>query len=128
LVPVLGQLDLPDALALDTALTVGAQALKDAGSDAPLETRRSWALGDLARAATGHGTLFDGVAFDGAASPQPGGECTLATGTWVPAGPAGATPPATPPSRPHWNGKGASPPNVKLFIHLPSSTFFTPGT
>src|SRR5699024_6574794 len=59
--------------------------------------------------------------------PQPGGECTLATGTWVPAGPAGATPPATPPSRPHWNGKGASPPNVKLFIHLPSSTFFTPG-
>src|SRR5699024_11545695 len=50
-------LDLPVALALEAAITAGAQALADAGSDAPVNTRRSWALGDLARAASGHGTL-----------------------------------------------------------------------
>lgn len=98
-------LDLPDALALDAALSVGAQALADAGSDAPLEVRRSWALGDLARSASGQGTL---LAASAPALCSCGG---TAPGPWVPAQ-------ATVGERPHWNGKGASPPGIKLFIHL----------
>ena len=126
-VPMLGHLDLPDALALDAALTAGAQALKDAGSDAPLGTRRSWALGDLARSATGYGTLFPESFSDGgpALSPQ---AADLPEGTWVPAGLSGAAPPTQPSPRPFWNGKGASPPGVKLFIHLPHSAVSAPPT
>src|SRR5699024_4376617 len=45
IVAVQAALDLPDALALEAAITAGAQALADAGSDASLGTRRSWALG-----------------------------------------------------------------------------------
>ncbi|HLR57183.1 MAG TPA: HNH endonuclease signature motif containing protein [Beutenbergiaceae bacterium] len=125
IVPVLGHMDLPDALALDAALTAGAQALKDAGSDAPLGTRRAWALGDLARSATGHGTLFSDSFADGGAvlSPEP---ADLPKGTWVPADLADTVPPTEPAPRPFWNGKGASPPGVKLFIHLPHSAVSEP--
>src|SRR5690625_2184661 len=64
-VPLFGELDLPDTLALDAALAAGAQTLKDMGSDAPLNVRRSWALGDLARSASGHGALFSLGATEG---------------------------------------------------------------
>lgn len=122
-IAMFGQLDVPDALALDAALTAGAQALKDAGSDAPLDTRRAWALGDLARASTGHGTLFPlgSSSFDSDSAGAP------PLGAWVPAAPAGTVPPEES-LRPHWNGKGASPPGVKLFIHLPREIFAPPNT
>lgn len=114
-VPVDAVLDLPDALALEAALSAGAQALADAGSDAPLEVRRSWALGDLARSASGHGTLLP--------TSNPG-LCScggVAPGAWVPAE-------TSPGQRPHWNGKGASPPGVKLFIHLDHTAIDPPST
>lgn len=44
-----GVLDLPDAVDLEKAVAAGADALKKLGSDAPLDVRRSWALGDIAR-------------------------------------------------------------------------------
>lgn len=127
------ELDLPDALALDAAVTAGAQALKDAGSDAPLETRRSWALGDLARSATGQGTLFDGVVMPETCTctcPAHHGprfisnhDSPSATGTWVPAHACEDDSAPKSSSRPHWNGKGAAPPGVKLFLHLPGRAF-----
>ena len=43
------ELDLADALDLDAALTRGAETLKAAGSEAPLDVRRAMAAGDLAR-------------------------------------------------------------------------------
>lgn len=105
-VPVFAQLDLPDALALEAALMTGAQALKDLGSDASLSVRRSWALGDLARAATGQGSLASG-------------DHTVTNGApWVAGGALGVES-ALVGERPHWNGKGASPPQVKMVIELP---------
>ncbi|GAA1477954.1 hypothetical protein GCM10009623_24000 [Nocardioides aestuarii] len=44
-----GELDPADAHDLETALAAGAAALKDLGSQAPLDVRRAMALGDLAR-------------------------------------------------------------------------------
>ncbi|GAA1478637.1 hypothetical protein GCM10009623_30830 [Nocardioides aestuarii] len=44
-----GELDPADALDLEAALATGAAALKDLGSQASLDVRRSMALGDLAR-------------------------------------------------------------------------------
>ncbi len=44
-----GELDPADAHDLEAALAAGAAALKDLGSQAPLDVRRSLALGDLAR-------------------------------------------------------------------------------
>src|SRR5699024_10276427 len=93
--PLFGVLDLADALALEAALATGAQALKDLGSDAPLNVRRSWALGDLARAASGHGTLFP--VGTGARSAHP-----KQVGTWVPAGAVGEDPDFCA-ERPFWN-------------------------
>lgn len=107
IVPVGAQLDLVDALALDAALTVGAEALKELGSDAPLDVRRSWALGDLARSATGHGSLFEPVST--------GGECTCTCH-------ALCSERSTPAARPTWTGTGVAPPNVKLFIHIPAGS------
>ncbi|WP_322921026.1 HNH endonuclease signature motif containing protein [Nocardioides renjunii] len=46
------ELDIADALDLDRALTHGAETLKALGSQAPLDARRSAALGDLARTQT----------------------------------------------------------------------------
>src|SRR3954447_12632981 len=46
------ELDLADALDLDRALVHGAETLKALGSQAPLDARRSAALGDLARTQT----------------------------------------------------------------------------
>ncbi len=46
---VRGQVDLADALDLDTALSVGAARLADLGSAASLDVRRSEALGEMAR-------------------------------------------------------------------------------
>nr|WP_300045269.1 HNH endonuclease signature motif containing protein [uncultured Nocardioides sp.] len=46
------ELDIADALDLDRALAHGAASLKALGSDAPLDARRSAALGDLARTQT----------------------------------------------------------------------------
>ncbi|MDZ5663179.1 DUF222 domain-containing protein [Nocardioides sp. S-58] len=46
------ELDIADALDLDRALTHGAETLKALGSAAPLDARRSQALGDLARTQT----------------------------------------------------------------------------
>src|SRR5688572_10849308 len=46
------ELDIADALDLDRALAHGAATLKALGSDAPLDVRRSAALGDLARTQT----------------------------------------------------------------------------
>src|SRR5690625_1650869 len=143
-VPLFGGLDLPDALAIDAALVAGAQALKDLGSDAPLNVRRSWALGDLARSASDHGALFS---FDATGGPH-ACTCTCADhshsaapeiaisspadaddaegvrgaappgDSWVAAGALGSLPEGA--KRPFWNGMGASPPKVKLFIHVPS--------
>ena len=48
-----GSVGLPDALALEAAIARGAKALKDLGSSEPLDVRRSWALGDLARTSGG---------------------------------------------------------------------------
>lgn len=100
-VPIFGALDVADALALEAALTTGAQGLGDLGAEAPLGIRRAWALGDLARAATGQGAL---------------GESSQGPAAWVPA--AAADEPVEAGGRPFWNGKGATPPQVKLFIHL----------
>ena len=127
-VPLFGELDLPDALALDAALAAGAQALKDLGSAAPLNVRRSWALGDLARSASGHGALFSLGATEGPHTCT----CTCRAheiyardddpprGSWVASGALGSPPEGA--ERPFWNGKGAAPPKVKLFIHVPSPT------
>lgn len=98
-VPMQAVLDLPDALALEAAISAGAQALEDAGSDAPLSIRRSWALGDLARGATGEKSLFS-------SHPEACG-CECHSGL----------------TRPHWNGKGAAPASVKVFVHLNDETF-----
>ncbi|NPD05052.1 DUF222 domain-containing protein [Nocardioides sp. zg-1308] len=46
------ELDIADALDLDRALAHGAETLKALGSHAPLDARRSQALGDLARTQT----------------------------------------------------------------------------
>ncbi|WP_322919808.1 HNH endonuclease signature motif containing protein [Nocardioides renjunii] len=46
------ELDIADALDLDRALAHGAETLKALGSQAPLDARRSAALGDLARTQT----------------------------------------------------------------------------
>ncbi|MDZ5663577.1 HNH endonuclease signature motif containing protein [Nocardioides sp. S-58] len=46
------ELDIADALDLDRALTHGAETLAALGSGAPLDSRRSQALGDLARTQT----------------------------------------------------------------------------
>lgn len=94
-----GELDYPDATALDVALAHGARVLKEAGCDAPLGTRRAWALGDLARMAMGGESLYT------ITDPLTGEHSA---------------------HRPRWNGRGAPVPSVKLFIHLPSSEFFTP--
>jgi hypothetical protein len=48
-VDVIACLDLADALDLEAALQVGAEALRTAGSEESLDVRRSIALGDLAR-------------------------------------------------------------------------------
>src|SRR5690625_2657079 len=56
-VGIWGALELPDALALEAAIARGAKAWKDLGSSEPLDVRRSWALGDLAR--TGGPSLSD---------------------------------------------------------------------
>src|SRR5690625_830709 len=88
-VPIYGALDFADAQALEAALRTGAQALTDLGSEASLHCRRAWALGDLARAARGTG------------------DRQVAPGHVPEAG-----------ARPHWSGKGAPPPQVKLFIHI----------
>lgn len=103
-VPIFGALDLADALALEAALKTGAQGLRDLGAQESVEVRRAWALGDLARAATGQGML----------EPAPQGPVP-----WLSAASAGE--PAEAGGRPFWNGKGATPPQVKLFIHLKES-------
>ena len=46
---VQAEVDLADALDLDTALSVGAARLADLGSAASLDVRRSEALGEMAR-------------------------------------------------------------------------------
>lgn len=94
-----GELDYPDAAALDVALAHGARVLKEAGCDLPLGTRRAWALGDLARMAMGGQSLYT------VTDPLTGEQST---------------------HRSQWNGRGAPVPSVKLFIHLPSTEFFTP--
>src|SRR5699024_12506728 len=91
-------------------------------------SRRSWALGDLARSATGQGTLFDGLDISETCTctcPTHHGPRLIANhaslsaaGTWVPAHACEEGSPPQSGSRPYWNGKGASPPGVKLFLHL----------
>ncbi len=49
-VPVVGELDLADALHLDQALTAGAEQLRIAGSADTLDARRAVALGEMSRA------------------------------------------------------------------------------
>ena len=49
-VPLHGELDLPDALALDEALAQGAADLASLGNTEPLDARRATALGEMARA------------------------------------------------------------------------------
>ena len=49
-VPLTGELDLPDALALDEALAQGAADLATLGSTESLDVRRATALGEMARA------------------------------------------------------------------------------
>lgn len=115
IVPFFGELDLTDALALEAALATGAQALKDLGSDAPLPVRRAWALGDLARAASGAGTLLHFGSQEGPLNGQR---------PWAAAGTAGDPPDVG--ARPFWNGKGAFPPQVKLFVHLPATSVPAP--
>lgn len=98
---VAGNLDLPDALDLEAAISTGAKALKDLGSEAPLDLRRSWALGDLARSAwlqssDNRDLPGDRVFF------HP--DCACQRGLI--------------PERPTWDGKGVPQTKVKMFIHL----------
>lgn len=108
-----GALDLPDALELEAAIARGAEALKDLGSTAPLDVRRSWALGDLARGSgrpvDGPRTLFDPTA---GRDLDPGGrsflsECACALGI-------------APPGR----GNGES--KVMMYLHLTPDALRTP--
>src|SRR5580765_6382721 len=64
------EVELADALDLDTALSVGAARLADLGSTAPLEVRRSEALGEMAR----HQLALD---LDTTSNPAPGREVVL---------------------------------------------------
>lgn len=96
---IFAQLDHPDAVALDNALNIGAQAIKASGSDAPLDTRRAWALGDLAR----------GVIREGGQ--------TLASSA------GGSADEFEEADRPHWDGSGIPAPQTTLFIHMPADEF-----
>src|SRR5580765_1323086 len=64
------EVDLADALDLDTALSVGAARLADLGSTASLDVRRSETLGQMAR----HQLALD---LDTASDPAPGREVVL---------------------------------------------------
>ncbi|WP_210440250.1 HNH endonuclease signature motif containing protein [Nocardioides xinjiangensis] len=59
------ELDIADALDLDRALARGAETLKGFGSEAPLDARRSAALGDLARTQTALDLFAHGAAVAG---------------------------------------------------------------
>lgn len=108
-VSVVGALDLPDALDLEAAISAGAQALKELGSDAPLDLRRSWALGDLARSAClpRETQVLDPELAEGALRGRGAffhPDCACQRGIA--------------PERPVWDGRGAPPTKVKMFIHL----------
>ncbi len=64
-VPLHGELDLPDALALDEALAQGAADLASLGNTEPLDARRATALGDLARAQLPLDLLTAGTTVEG---------------------------------------------------------------
>lgn len=110
---VWGTLDVPDALDLEAAIAAGADALKDLGSDAPLPVRRSWALGDLARASQ----------FLDPRLPNPGGTSQsppdTSTASSRPSGaffhPDCACRWA---ERPRWDGSGTGSSRVMMYLHL----------
>lgn len=106
-----GALDLPDAADLEAALSTGAQAIKDLGSDAPLDVRRSWALGDLARASRtsdqpspGDGDEGEGVFYHPDCACQRAGTALSLTGTSY--------------KRPAWDGKVKASSKVQMYLHL----------
>ncbi len=71
---VQAEVDLADALDLDTALSAGAARLADLGSVASLDVRRSEALGEMAR----HQLSLDlDTTTDDRAGPAPGREVVL---------------------------------------------------
>src|SRR5690625_1576173 len=108
---VSGTLDLPDALDLEKAIAAGAEALRKLGSDAPLDVRRSWALGDLARAGQG---AFLGLIPAGRPHDRPMPEtapvfrpdCACAMGLRPP-------------------GMSAPPSHVLMYVHLTPDAFTT---
>src|SRR5690625_1348235 len=110
---VWGTLDVPDALDLEAAITAGADALKELGSDAPLPVRRSWALGDLARASQ----------FLDPRLPNPGGASQSPPDTSA-ASPSAADAFFHPDcacrwaERPRWDGSGTGSSRVMMYLHL----------
>lgn len=90
-----GALELTDARDLEAAVAAGAEAIKNLGSEAPLSVRRSWALGDLARAA----------------------QCAPAEPQATPLIPFHPDC-ACQQERPRWNGTGVPASEVKVYLHL----------
>src|SRR5690625_593660 len=90
-----GAPDLNDARDLGAAVSAGAEAVRALGADAPLQVRRSWALGDLARAAHSNAASLptsQPVAFHpDCACQQP---------------------------RPRWDGRAPVASEVKVYLHL----------
>lgn len=129
---VWGTLDLTDALDLESAVSAGADKLKHLGSHAPLGVRRSWALGDLARASQqpslltsvgdrkGAGVLAAGTPKAVRGGPDEGGPALSGLGTFAPgcACSAGMLPPGVAPVRAQWEGKGVPASRVMIYLHL----------
>jgi hypothetical protein len=101
-----GEVDLSDALDLESALSQGAAALADAGSAEPLDVRRATALGELAR-----GQLALALARDDARAPE--------AGTRADEHPAAAPDPGR---------RGRRPRQVVLHVHLAASAITGTGT
>jgi len=118
---VWGTLDVPDALDLEAAITAGADALKELGSDAPLPVRRSWALGDLARASQ----------FLDPRLPNPGGASQSPPDTSA-ASPSAADAFFHPDcacrwaERPRWDGSGTGSSRVMMYLHLTPEALCAP--
>src|SRR5699024_5474555 len=104
------------AIDLEAAIAAGADALKELGSEAPLPVRRSWALGDLARASQSLAPRLptpgpiSASASDSnaaAASCHPDGACRWA-------------------KRPRWDGSGSGSSRVMMYLHRTPAAFFPP--
>lgn len=111
-----GTLDVPDAIDLEAAIAAGADALKELGSEAPLPVRRSWALGDLARASQSlaprlpnPGRISESPSDSNAADAFFHPDCAC---RWA--------------KRPRWDGSGTGSSRVMMYLHLTPDAFFPP--